>query len=524
MAQSEELIASVFELYRRSMLGGLIAVQLALIVGLLVQMWRRRRAEQESRTNAARYRSVVDTQHELICRFLPDSTLTFVNDAYCRFWNKTRDDLLGRRFIDLIPQEARDSVLKPVANLRSGSMTHEHQVILPDGTTGWQHWTNHAILDDAGHVIELQGVGRDITDQKRAEESLNRFETRHSAILRALPDLMFVINADGTYLDYHARDLNALFVPPDVFIGRTVKEIMPSPLADRVMAAIRDALASRDPVVVEYELPIGDARRFFEARIVACGADRIVSIVRDLTEATRAHERNRDLAGRLIASQEVERRRLARELHDDLSQRAALLKIELDRLAGTIETTMRLAGSIETEIAASVKHIAQNAGALATDVNHFAHQLHPSRLQNVGLEKAIGSLCAEVVKQHHVAATFTHRSVPRSIDEDVSLCVYRVAQEALHNVVRHSSARQVSVALDGDSGGALTLRLVDDGVGFDPERAEGTGLGLVSMRERVTLLGGRLQIDSASGQGTRIVVAVPLRTVRDEASSAGFDQ
>src|SRR4051794_25622806 len=212
----------------RLVIGGLIvfSAQLALIVGLILQRMRRRRAEEALRRNEERYRSVVHTQSELICRFLPDSTLTFVNDAYCRFWGKTSDELVGRKFIELIPESARDGVLERIGRTKLPD-SHEHQVLLPDGTIGWQHWINHAIVGERGAAIELQGVGRDITDRKRAEQALEESEARNSAMLRAIPDLMFVLSRDGRYVDYHARDAKLLFVPPSAFMGKTIHDVMP---------------------------------------------------------------------------------------------------------------------------------------------------------------------------------------------------------------------------------------------------------------------------------------------------------
>jgi len=153
-----------------------------------------------------------------------------------------------------------------------------------------------------------------------------------SAILTAIPDLMFIMQRDGTYVDYHARDAALLFAPPSSFIGRTVRDVMPPPLGDLMMNALEDASRSGDPVVLEYELPMGEPR-YYEARIVRMEADRLLSIVRDITELKKAAELNRELARRLISSQEVERQRIARELHDDISQRVAALNIELDRAA-----------------------------------------------------------------------------------------------------------------------------------------------------------------------------------------------
>jgi PAS domain S-box-containing protein len=472
-------------------------VQLALIVGLVAQRIRWRRAEEALRTNEERYRSVVDTQSELICRFLPDSTLTFVNDAYCRFWGKSRDELVGRKFVELIPAPERAAVLERIASISKGSDSHEHQVTLADGTIGWQHWINHAIAGERGAVVELQGVGRDITDRKRAEEALGEAERRNSAMLRAIPDLMFVLSRDGRYVDYHARDSKLLFVSPDVFLGKTIRDVMPPDLAHTFMNAIERAAQGDDMVVVEYDLPV-DGGCHFEARFVHAGVDRVVSIIRNVTEAKRALALNRDLIGKLIASQEDERHRIARELHDDVSQKIALLSIGIDQLAKTFATDRQ-----------QFSELSDRVSEIATDIHDLSHELHPSKLQTLGLVESLQLLCRDVSRQGAVDVIFKRDVFPEAVDPNVALCLYRIAQEALHNVVRHSQARQSEVRLTGDAG-SLVLQISDPGVGFDVKSNPREGLGLASMRERVAFLKGELAIHTFPGGGTRIGVRVPL--------------
>jgi PAS domain S-box-containing protein len=502
---------SFLETYRRYVIGGAVVftAELALIVGLLVQHARRRRAEEQTRTGELRYLSVVDTQNEMICRFLPDTTLTFVNDAYCRYWNKTPDQLLGTRFVELIPEEGRREVVDRIAALTRGTDSHEHPVLRPDGGIGWQHWINHAILDSDGRLVELQAIGRDTTDRKRAEEAIDRLRERNTAMLRAVPDLMFVILRDGTYVDYHAKDGRQLLAAPETFIGRTVREIMPPPLADTLMAGIDAALRGDDVVVVEYELPLAELR-FYEARIVRAGEDRILSMVRDVTEAKRAAQLNRDLAGRLIASQEDERQRLARELHDNLSQRIALLNIEIDAVAQRAASAQNRAA-----LGALSRHI----GDIATEVHNLSHGLHPAKLQTLGLVPAVRSLCREFEKTTGVAVEFVHEGALQGIDISVSLCLYRIVQEALNNIAKHSAARGASVRLSRAEGD-VCLGIADSGVGFDAENARPEGLGLVSMRERVSYLRGQLVIRATPGSGTRLDVRIPLGDGRDQPAAA----
>jgi two-component system, NarL family, sensor histidine kinase UhpB len=480
------------------------SAQCALIVGLVMQRGMRRQAEADARRSEARYRSVIETQTELICRFLPDTTLTFVNDAYCRFFRRTPDQLLGTKFVDLIPDASRNEVLARIALIGPGDESHEHPVRLPDGTIGWHHWTNQPIFDDRGRLTELQGIGRDITDRKRAEETAGRFEARNTAILRAIPDLMFVIMRDGTYIDYHARDPKMLFAPPEQFIGKTVREIIPPPTADLLMAAIESACRSRNPVVVEYEL-LHDEPRCYEARVVHAEENCVLTIVRDVTEAKRTMAVNRDLAGRLIASQELERTRIARELHDGVCQDVAAISIDLTHL----RNKCAIGPDGQDVLFAVERRVSEVADAL----RHLSHGLHPSVLQHIGLVAALRSHCSEVARQHRISVHFDETDDVEPANRIVRLSLFRIAQEALRNVVRHACAQHATLSL-ARNGNHLVMAVRDDGIGFDPAQVrQHDGLGLVSIEERARLVQGRAIVRTRPGHGTEVAVTVPIQVV-----------
>jgi PAS domain S-box-containing protein len=335
--------------------------------------------------------------------------------------------------------------------------------------------------------------------RQRAERALRHSEARNSDILRALPDLMFVQDRNGTYVDFHARDRDLLYVSPETFLGKTAADIFPPALADRFMHAIEQVCQTQEPVVVEYELAM-DEPRHFEARIVPADNDRVLSIVRDVTVAKRALELNRVLAGRVIVSQEAERQRIARELHDDLSQKIALLGIDV--------VQMRLNLALP-EQRRQLEKLSSQVDEIASDLYALSHKLHPSRLQMLGLVASVRALCQDVSKQRDLAITFSETAIPHRLDPSVSLCLYRITQEALHNVAKHSQSRDASVRLERD-GDEMVLIIADSGIGFDPHTIDHAGLGLASMRERVSVLKGELVIEAAPGGGTRIRVRVPL--------------
>ena len=369
-------------------------------------------------------------------------------------------------------------------------------------------------------------ASRDAAEQQ-ARYAIEQSEARSTAILQAVPDLMFVISRDGTYLDFHARDHEQLFVPPETFLGKAVRDVMPPPLADRFMVAIAEAAKTDASVVLEYDLPIRGEEHHFEARLVRDRQHRIVAVVRDLTERVlteraladskaalrQTSAENRDLAGRLIAGQEAERQRIARDLHDDLGQRLSLLNVALDQLRIT-------SPELNATDRERLDLISDTASEITSDVHRLSHELHPARLEALGLVKGIAGLCRDLGRQHDLTVQFEHGDVPGNVNPAVSICLYRITQEALHNVVRHSGARHGHVKLSRD-GENLYLQIADSGAGFDDLHRLGTsGLGLLSMRERAHHVGGRLIIRTAPGAGTRIGVLVPLTP---DVEAAGAD-
>jgi two-component system NarL family sensor kinase len=210
------------------------------------------------------------------------------------------------------------------------------------------------------------------------------------------------------------------------------------------------------------------------------------------------------LASRLLRVQEEERRRISRELHDDINQRLALLVMEIE----AVEHQLR---SSPAHVGRAVRAIQDRAVELSEDVRHLAYQFHPSILDDLGLPIALQRLVDDFSARSHVQGVFQHKHIPDVIPQEIATCLYRVVQESLNNVARHAQASRVGVELILLRS-ELTVMITDDGVGFVSERSVngGQGLGLLSMKERVALVQGTLQIVSAVGGGTTVQVVVPV--------------
>ncbi len=246
----------------------------------------------------------------------------------------------------------------------------------------------------------------------------------------------------------------------------------------------------------------------------------LVAVVEDLTTLRsaetalqEAETARHELARRLTNAQEKERTRIARELHDDIGQSLAILRIQMLR-AG------RPVSGIVGKRHPNIPELCENLKALAEKVSRLSHQLHSSELEYLGLAVAIQGLCREFSDKYRILMECSCKDIPEDLDGLLALSLLRIVQEALHNAAKHSKAKSVHVAVQG-SETELSLVIADDGVGFDLEEAKlAAGLGLISMRERVHLAGGEFKISSAPGEGTCISARISFADVARPTSSA----
>jgi PAS domain S-box-containing protein len=226
----------------------------------------------------------------------------------------------------------------------------------------------------------------------------------------------------------------------------------------------------------------------------------------DVTEARQTEAALRELGGRFISAQEEERSRIARELHDDLNQRMALLAIGLEQIGQDVNSPLRR----------RFENLQHQVQEISADIHRLSYRLHPSKLDHLGLSAAIKSLCEQLNAAGTIRVYLHQQGVPATLPKDVTLCVFRIAQESLRNAVKHSRARHVRLILKKVDH-TLVLSVSDDGCGFatGPTTAF-EGLGFISMRERARIAGGQLEVCSSPEQGTRVELAIPLLPKTDE--------
>jgi PAS domain S-box-containing protein len=350
---------------------------------------------------------------------------------------------------------------------------------------------------------------------RKAELRLRESEKRFRLVADTTPALIWMCDKEGTVTYLNDRRIN--FTGRD--LGTGLEDVWSAFIhpddVQSVKAANKRALEQQQGYSKEYRLRRHDGvyRWMLDIAAPRVNGDGsfagFVGSAADITDQKLAQEALEKIGGKLIEAQEEERSRIARELHDDICQRLALLSMELEQANR---------GS-NSDRSPKLDEIRRHCAEIAVDVQALSHKLHSSKLEYLGLASAIRSYCREFSQQHDVSVQFADENVPNFLARDVSLSLFRVTQEALQNALKHSGIRQFSVVLRSTEN-EVQLEVSDRGAGFNVERAKlDSGLGLVSMQERAHLVHGTFTIESAENGGTRILVRVPLADPQIKASS-----
>jgi PAS domain S-box-containing protein len=420
-------------------------------------------------------------------------------------------------FENLVHLDDRAGVIKLVdAAMKSGQPTKgEWRVVWADGSVHWIAGRWQVFMDASGEPSKMIGVNIDITERKRAEETLRESEEKFRSVFRDAGVGMVIVSPEGRFLAANESFCDSLGYTEEELREKTVESVTLSEDWPAFSKKLREALTE------------GHGFQWFEKRCLhksgrivytASSASLIrsrngepqyfVGEVLDVTMRKEAEQALADMTRKLIAAQEQERARIARELHDDISQRLAMLAIELEQVQND-----------PSEIQQRVSKLRNQTTEISNDVQALSHDLHSSQLEYLGAVGGMKSWCKEFGERQRMQID-CKQDVRSTLSQEIGLCLFRVLQEALHNAAKHSGVTRIEVQLREDSG-EIHLVVSDLGRGFDWETAMSRGLGLTSMQERVRLVNGTIEIQSKPMGGTTIHIRVPLRSESAPQRAAG---
>lgn len=482
----------------------------------------RKQAEQALRESEQRFRELAENIHEVFWMSDPENTrIIYISPAYETIWGRSRETLYDSpaSWLEAIHPEDKERIIHTRTH-RASAIPHEstYRIVRPDGSVRWIRDRGFPVHDEQGAVVRFAGIAEDITERKRTEEARARGLSLMAAALESTADGILVVNTEGKI-----ETFNRLFAR----MWHLSEEVLASKEDARALQCALDQLTEpekflekvhylyRHPEEESFDRLVFKDGRVFErySRPQLIGgkvAGRVWSF-RDVTERRRAaeelEEANRQLrilSRQLFHVQEEERRHLARELHDEIGQTLTAARINLKILARDVsaEVTGRLDDSV------------QLLDCLLRQVRELSLDLRPPLLDELGLVPTLRWLVDQQAQRAGLRVTFTANVDGLEINPDTQTACFRVAQEAITNIVRHAGAKNVAVEL-GCEAERLTLSVRDDGAGFDPaviqrRTAQDFTLGLVSMKERALLVRGGFEAHSAPGQGTEIRAWFPL--------------
>jgi PAS domain S-box-containing protein len=397
----------------------------------------------------------------------------------------------------------------------------EFRVVRLDGSVRWVAAKGTFYYATNGDPERMLGIAVDITERKLAEESKERFRS----VFECSAVGMALVGDDGRWVQVNRALCEILGYSEQELLATNFQSLT---YPDDVEADLCYAQKVFTGQLRFYHMEKRYIHKQGHVVWVTLTASAVpdasgkvsygIAQVQDITarknaEATlrRDQEELHSLAGRLITVQEEERKRIARDLHDDINQRIALLATELESLKLCLRDSK--AGTSRR-----IEEIRERVSDLGTDIQAMSHRLHSSKLEYMGLEPASSGFCRELSERQHVEIDFHSANVSKNLSKEICLCLFRVLQEALQNALKHSGARHFQVSLQGGAN-EIELTVQDSGAGFDLVKAiGGHGIGLVSMQERLKLVDGQLFIDSKPERGTTIHARVPLARTTTKAA------
>ena len=426
------------------------------------------------------------------------TTFGIASDAYLT----TRED-----FFRYVHPDDRTRVSEAIADAKRNRKLYaaEFRIVRPDGTVRWLAARGKFYYATDGNPERMLGVSLDITERKLAEDKLREYEKA----VEGSEEMIAVVDREYRYLIANRRFLSQRNMTKEQVVGHLVPEVLNKGVFEAIVKEKLDE-CFRGKVVryeMRYTYPALGERDLLISNFPIegpGGVDRVACILQDITERKRAEEAVSCMNRRVIEAEERERNRIAKDLHEGIGQRLTLLAIGIEQLKNDHPNRT-------VELLDRMDAVWKDTLEILTDVKASAHELYSPRLEYLGVAAVMRIFCEEFGERKKVEIDFRSRGLPSLVQPEVSICLFRVLQEALHNGVKHSGVEKFRVQLWADD--EIHLTVSDSGAGFDLHAARrGRGLGLIRMEQRLRLLNGTFSVDSQPEKGTTVHASVPLRS------------
>ena len=519
------------------------------LADMLRTFYDRKQAEEALRLSESRYRAVVEHQTEFIVRWKDNGVRTFVNEAYCQYFEVSPERALSETFMPQIADEDRAAILEKMSRLSSGTVQFEtdiHRVLKPDGSIGWQEWIDQAIYDETGQIVEFQSVGRDVTERKRTEDALASSEAELRALFASMNDVVLVIDRDGVYRKIAPTNPGLLYKPPEELLGKSLRDVFPSERAETFIHTIRQVIETQATAHIEYPLSIDGQVYWFDTSISALEADSTLWMARDITDRKQAQERlqllneeleqrvaqrTEELAAAMLKAQESDRLKsaflasMSHELRTPLNSIIGFTGVILQGLAGPLNEE-------QTKQLNMTRDSARHLLALINDIldiskieaGHLEILKHPFDMRQA-IGKALQVVQPLLKKKDIRVRTWVGPGVG-TINQDRRR-VEQVLINLVNNAIKFTELGAVDIECRAQEGW-LETRVRDTGIGIQPEEMhrlfkpfqqidtgparghEGTGLGLSICQHLVTAMGGTIEVESQWGVGSTFKFTLPI--------------
>jgi PAS domain S-box-containing protein len=517
---------SFWDLYKRYVIGGifLFLVQALIIAALLWQRARRRQTEAELVRYGDRLRMAMESGKSVGWESdYASERRTWFGDLRTIGISSEIYHPKAEELYDYVHPDDRQRVSQAieVAKQNHTLFSEEFRIVSKDQSTHWFVSRGKFLYGKNGEAKRMIGLATDITEVKEIQKQLGESEERFRLVANTAPVMIWMSNPDKlrSYFNQPWLDFTGRPVEAELGNGWAEEGVHPEDL-DRCLRIYTEAFDRRESFKMEYRLRRHDAeyRWVFDLGVPRFNSDGsfagYIGSCIDVTERKLAEAALAGMGRKLMEAQEQERTRIARELHDDINQRIALLSAMLE---GIRESLSDSTGDARTRIKEAYEWLAE----IGLDIQGISHRLHSSKLEYLGIVMAARGFCQELSAQQRVEIDFGHANIPPNVPKEVSLCLFRVLQEALQNAVKYSGVRHFTAELRGTAD-EIHLTVSDCGTGFDKDEALARqGLGLISMRERVQMINGDFEIESEPGQGTTIHVRAPIQAAQFRIAAAG---